>query len=437
VIGFLASAFERRSRVTGSWSLKDPATSELFGGLRANASGQNVTPDSALRTSAVYCCVSVLSETLASFPKHIKMLRDDGGKDIVRNHRCYTLLHDRPNQWQSSFEFFEMMEGHRQLRGNAYARIIYFPGMKRNEVVPMHPDTVTPFVITPKGTALYLYDTSPPPPPGSKLWYQHTSSDGETEYLSASEVVHVRGYTINGIVGISPIKWAAYQAVGLAMATEEHGARLFANGAQIGKVFKHPKQLSDKAHNHLKEQLNAGGEYAGSWNAHRSLIIEEGMDIAKISMTSEESQFLETRKFQVEDIFRIFKVPLMLGAAGDKAPTFASAEQFMTLFRVNTMSPNVVRWESALNRDLLFSSEVGRYEVDMDMDSLMRGDVSARAAYLKARFEMASMSPDGVRLYEGENPTGTEEGQQVYLQSGMMPARMAGMKPAVKEKTGQ
>lgn len=158
------------------------------------------------------------------------------------------------------------------------------------------------------------------------------------------------------------------------------------------------------------------------------------MDVAKIGQTAEESQFLETRKFQVEDIFRIYGVPLMLGAAGDKAPTFASAEQFMTLFRVNTMSPNVARWESALNRDLLYLSEIGRYEVDMDMDSLMRGDVASRAAYLKSRFEMASMTPDDVRLYEGENPTGTEEGKRLYLQSGMMPASMAGMKPAAKEQ---
>lgn len=433
-MGLLSSAFERRSRVSASYSMKDPALSDLFAGTRGNAAGQHVTPDTALRTSAVYCCVSVLAGTLASFPKHIKSIREDGGKDLARGHRCYRMMHDRPNQWQSSFEFFEMMEGHRLLRGNAYGKYLFHPGLKLNEIVPMHPDTVQPFVVTPSGAVLFLYDTSPPPPAGSKLWYQHTSSSGETEYLSASEVVHVKDYTINGIVGISRIKWAAYQAVGLAMATEEHGARLFANGAQIGKVFKHPKTLSQKAHENLKEQLNGDGEFVGSRNAHKTLVLEEGMDVAKVGMTSEESQFLETRKFQVEDVFRIFGVPLMLGAAGDKAPTFASAEQFMTLFRVNTMTPNVSRWEQALNRDLLYPSEVGRYEVDMDMDSLMRGDVAARAAYLKSRFEMASITPDQIRLYEGENPTGTEEGSKLYLQSGMMPASMAGQKTVQAKK---
>lgn len=431
-MGFLSDAIEMRSSV--AYRPADPAMVDLFGGSVANASGQNVTPDTALRTSAVYCCVTVLAETLASFPKHVKSIRADGGKDIASGHRCYKLLHNRPNRWQSSFEFFEMMEGHRLLRGNAYGKIIFHPGMQLNEVVPMHPDSVFPFVVTPNGTTQYINDKSPCPPAGSILWYQHINGEGQSEVLASEEVLHVRGYSINGIVGLSPIKWAAYQAVGLAMATEEHGGRLFSNGAQIGKVLKHPNKISKEAHERLKQSFNES--YAGSSNAHKTMLLEEGMDISKIGMTAEESQFLETRKFQVEDIFRIYKVPLMLGASSDKAPTFASAEQFMTMFRVNTMTPNVCRWEGSLERDLLFPSEIGKLMIDMDMDSLMRGDVASRASYLKSRFEMASISPDDVRLYEGENPTGTDEGKQYYLQSGMMPAKMAMQSPTVpKEST--
>ena len=431
-MGFLSSSIEQRSTI--SLKAGDPAVSEFFGS-RKNAAGQNVTPDTALRTSAVYCCVSVLSETLASFPKYVKTIRADGGKDKAPSHRCYKLLYHRPNRWQSSFEFFEMMEGHRLLRGNAYAKIVFHPGLQLNELVPLHPDYVWPFIITPDGTTFYLYDNSPCPPAGSTLWYHHFPQNGMTEVLPADEVLHVRDYTINGIVGIGRIKWAAYQAVGLAMATEEHGATLFSNGAQIGKVFRHPNKLSPVAHANLKKDLEGGGQFVGSGNAHKTVILEEGMDITKIGMTAEESQFLETRKFQIEDIFRIYHVPLMLGAAGDKAPTFASAEQFMTLFRVNTMWPNVRRWEGALERDLFYPSEVGKLDIDFDMDALMRGDAVARATYLKNRFDMASMSPDDVRLYEGENPTGTDEGKQYYLQSGMMPAKMAGSKPlAPKEK---
>jgi len=431
-VGIFQFTSELRSSV--KLGLNDPALIELFGGGRVNNAGQNVTPDTALRTSAVYCCVTVLAGTLAAMPKNVKREREDGGKDIIKNHRCHRLIRHRPNRWQSSFEWFEMMEGHRLLRGNAYSKIIFHPGLKQNELIPMHPDSVSPFIITPSGIALYLNDTSPCPPAGSTLWYEHTSSDGKSEVLSADEVLHVRGYSINGIIGLSPIRWAAYQAVGIAMATEEHGARLFSNGAQISKVFKHPGKLGQVAHERLKDQLNTGGEYAGVSNAHKSLLLEEGMDITKIGMTAEESQFLDTRKFQVEDIFRIYKVPLMLGAAGDKAPTFASAEQFLTLFKAITMHENVSRWEQAMDRDLLYSSETGQYCIDIDMDSLVRGDVVARATYLKHRFDMASISPDGVRLYEGENPTGTEEGKQYYLQSGMVPAKMAGVKPPPVKK---
>jgi len=233
------------------------------------------------------------------------------------------------------------MEGHRLLRGNAYAKIVFHPGRQQNELIPLHPDAVFPFIITPEKTTYYLSDNSPCPPVGSVLWYQHFPQNGTTEILSADEVLHIRGYSINGIVGLGPIKWAAYQAVGLAMATEEHGARLFSNGAQIGKVFKHPGKLSEAAAKRLHGQVNTGGDYAGSSNAHKTILLEEGMDIAKIGMTGVESQFLESRKFQVEDIARIFNVPLILIGHGDKAPTYASAEQFFMSFKVHTISPNV------------------------------------------------------------------------------------------------
>jgi len=431
-MGLLSMAREYRSTI----SLKgDPETVDRFFGTRLTSSGKNVTPDTALRTSAVYCCISVLSETLASFPKHIKTIREDGGKDIAPSHRLYPLIHNRPNRWNTPFEFFEMMEGHRLLRGNAYAQYVFNPGRQQNELIPLHPDHVFPFVIPPNGgTPDYLYDTSPPPSPGSTLWYQHFTSDGRVETLSASEVLHVKCYSINGIVGLSPIKWALYQAVGLSMAAEEHGGKLFSNGAQISTAVKHPKQLKELAYDRLKKQFSEGGEFTGSGNAHKSIILEEGMDIVKIGMTAEESQFLESRRYQVEDIFRAYKVPLMLGAYGDKIETYASAEQFLTMFRVGTVAPNVERWEQALERDLLYPSEIGKIDIDFDMDSLMRGDVAARAEYLKKRFEMASITPDQIRIYEGENPTGKTEGQEYYLQSGMVPVRMAGQKPIAKKE---
>jgi HK97 family phage portal protein len=423
-MGTISSMFEVRS---ASHTLKDPALADLFGG-RPTKSGQYVTPETAMRVSAVYACVTILAQTLAMLPKHIKGIRDDGGKDILKNHRLYKLIHSRPNRWQSSFEFFEMLEGHRLLRGNAYAKIIFNPGRQQNELVPLHPDHVWPFVITPEGVTYYVSDNSPCPPDGS-LWYQHFPQNGGTEILSAEEVMHIRGYSVNGITGLGVIKRAAQEAIGLAMAAEEHGASMMANGAKIPLVLSHPQTLKQDAFERLKAQVREGGEYAGSGNAGKTMILEGGMSVEKIGMTADELQFLETRKFQVEDIARIFNVPLILIGHGDKASTYASAEQFFMSFKVHTVSPNVCRWEGATERSLLYPSEVGKVEVDFDMDSMMRGDAVSRAQYLKSRFEMASITPDGVCLYEGENPTGTEEGKQLYLQSGMMPAKMAGQKP--------
>lgn len=425
-MGVFSRMFEMRSNI--KLTAGDAAIADFFG-TQQTASGQNVTPDTAMRTSAVYACITILSQTLAMLPKHVKSVNADGSKDILRDHRLYRQIHNRANRWQSSFEFFEMMEGHRLGRGNAYARNLFYPGRQKNEFIPMHPDHVHPFVVTPSGNKYYIFDNSPAPPAGSVLWYDYYNQYGETETLPQSDVIHIKGYSTNGIVGMGVIKRVMRESIGLSMAAEEHGARMFSNGAQVPMVIRHPKSLKQDVFDRLKKELRPGGEYAGSSAAGKTMLLEDGMDIAKIGMTADESQFLETRKFQVEDIARFFNVPLILIGAGDKAATFASAEQFFMSFKVHTMLPIVCRWEGAMERDCLFPSEIGNTEIDFDLDSMMRGDAATRATYLQARFNMASMTPDEIRKYEGENPTATEEGKKLYLQSGMMPASLAGQKP--------
>lgn len=438
-MGLLSLRKENRDSLNGATALhpKDPALAELWGGGINSHSGQNVTSDTAMRVSAVYACVTILSQTLAMLPKYVKQNRVDGGLDMLPNHRLYKLIHNRPNRWQSSFDFFEMMEGHRLLRGNAYARIVMYPGRGLNELVPMHPDRVWPFIVTPSGVTYFMYDNSPCPPPGSKLYYQYFPLNGETEVLLAEEVLHVRGFTTNGIVGMNPITRAAKEAVGLAMATEETGARLFSNGAQIAKIFRHPTRMSDVVYDRMKDQVKSR---SGSSNAGGTLILEEGMDIANLTMKMDDAQFLETRKFQVEDIARIFNTPLVLIGHGDKAPTYASAEQFFMSFKVHTMHPNCKRWEESMERDLLYPAEVNQVEIVFDMDSMMRGDANARSNYLQKRFGMASITPNQVKLYEGENPSDDEAGNKLYIMSNMIPLDMAGKitskTPVEPEKDG-
>jgi HK97 family phage portal protein len=425
-------ARESRDSLNGATSIhpKDPALAELWGGGRNSASGQHVTTTTAMRVSAVFACITIHAQTMAMLPKHVKALRPDGGMDLLPGHRLYRQIHDQPNRWQSSFEFFEYMVGCRWTRGNAYAYINFNPGRQTNELVPLDPDRVWPFVITPSGVTYYLYDNSPPPPAGSALWYQYFPLNAETVIMSAKDVLHIRGYSTNGIIGMSPITKAAREAIGLAMATEEHGGRLFSNGARPSLVVKYPGKISDQAFDQMKKAFQE--QMVGNSNSGKPFFAEDGMDIQPLSLSSQDAQFLETRKFQIEEIARIFNMPLIMIEAGDKAATFASAEQFFLSFKAQTMQPEVVRFEQAMQRSLLYPSETGKIILQFDMDSMMRADAVARATYLQKRFQTSSITPDGIMVYENENPSGTEGGKKYYIMSNMVPLDMAGqnIKPA-------
>lgn len=427
-------ARESRSSLNGVTAMhpSDPALIDLFGGGNKSASGQSVTATTAMRVSAVFACITTHAQTMAMLPKYIKAVRPDGGKDILFDHRLFKLLHDRPNRWQSSFEFFEYMVGCRWTRGNAYALINYNPGRQENELVPMDPDRIWPFVRTPSGAVYYMQDSSPSPPAGSSLWYQYFPLNAETVIFPAGDVLHIRGYSTNGIVGMSPITKAARESIGLAMATEEHGGRLFSNGARPSLVVKYPGKISQQTFDQMKAAFYE--DMAGNANSGKPFFAEDGMDITPLSLTSQDAQFLETRKLQIEEIARIFNMPLIMIGAGDKAATYASSEQFFLSFKTQTVQPEVIRFEQSLQRSLLYPSETGKVVIDIDMDSMMRGDAAARSTYLQKRFQTASMTPDDIKKYEGENPSNTEGGGKYYIMSNMVPLDQAGQN--VKPATG-
>lgn len=420
-------AKEQRSELLAGYSgihPGDPALAELWGSGPNSASGQSVTTTTAMRVSAVFACVTIHAQTMAMLPKHVKSLRPDGGKDILRDHRIYRQLREQANRWQSSFEFFEYMAGCRWTRGNAYAYISYSPGRAQNELIPLDPDRVWPYVVTQDGVRCFLYDNSPPPPAGSQLFYQYFPLNAPMEVYPASDILHIHGYSTNGIIGMSPITKAARESIGLAMATEEHGGRLFSNGARPSLVVKYPGKISDQTFEQMKEAFYE--QHVGNKNSGKPFFAEDGMDIQPLSLTSQDAQFLETRKLQIEEIARIFNMPLILIGHGDKAATYASSEQFFLSFKTHTLQPEVVRYEQAINRVMLYPSERGSMTVEFDMDSMMRGDATARANYLQKRFQTASITPDGIRAYEDENPSGTEGGKKFYIMSNMVPLDQAG-----------
>lgn len=389
---------QRRAQVLAPHPPRDPVIAEWFGG-RGTASGQSVTPATALQVTAVFACVRVLAESVASLPLILYERRKDGGKDRATSNPLFRLLHDQPNRWQTSFEFFEMLMVHLTLRGDAFAEIVAAPGRAVAELVPLHPDRVTPFWA-----------------PDSTVAYEYRLLDGPRRILLQHEVLHVRGFTDDGLTGLSPIRLHR-EAIGLALATEEHGARLFSNGAQLGGVLQHPGKLSAEASTRLRESWAA--RYAGGSNAHKTAVLEEGMTWEKVGMTSEDAQFLETRQYQTADIARIWRVPPHMIGDLSKA-TFSNIEHQALEFVVHTLRPWLVRWEQALKRDLITQPE--RFFAEFLVDGLLRGDIRSRyAAYAIGR-QWGWLSANKVLEMENQNPI---EGGDTFLNPmNMTPAKL-------------
>lgn len=425
-MALLSPAFEKRSV---SLSPKDPALAELWNGPNS-ASGQNVTSDTAMSVAAVYACTQRISKTLAMLPLNVMRKTKEGGHEIATNHRCHDLVNFKPNPWQTSYDWRLFMQTCFLLRGNGYSEVIYNPGRKQNELVPMHPDRVWPFVVTPNGSILYMYDNSPPPPAGSKLFYQYFPTNDGSRILEADEVFHIKGVSNNGIVGRNVVSLMR-EAIGLSMATEEHGARLFANGAQISKIFTHPSKLNDITYDRLKSEL--AKNFSGVQNSHKTIIIEDGMKVENISMTNEDAQFLLTRQFELEEIASFIDVPLMLiNRSGDKNLTFASAEQILSMFVTLQMNPHYVMWEQQLQKTLLFPNEYGEYYFDFDTDAIMRGDAKSRSEYYKNMFSVAGITPDEIRGKEHMSPLENGAGKKPYILNQMVPLEMAGQNVTTK-----
>lgn len=393
-MGLLTTLFEKRAISSNLGHLKDPGLSVFFGN-RATSSGQNVTPDTALQVSAVYACVRVLAETLAALPLVVYERTEKAGKNRAFNHPRYRLLHDRPNQWQTSFEFREMMMGHILLRGNAYAEIVQPVYGEVTDLIPLHPDRVTVYLSN--GKRHYWYQ----PQTGSGRWIDN--------------MFHLCGFSTDGLIGVNPIQLHR-ESIGLAMATEEHGARLFSNGAKMGGILMYPGKF---------KSADTGRAVAGSFdeassgaNAHKTVLLEEGMKWQQITMNSEDAQFLETRNYQVEDIARIFRVPPVLIGYSDKASTYASAEQFFLSFVTHTMTPWFVRWEQAIQRDLINEGDQLTYFAEFLINGLLRGDSQARSEFYTKMFNIGAYSQNDIRAKENENPI--EGGDKYFVPLNMV-----------------
>ena len=384
---------------------------DVLGGSRysfffgSTSAGKPVNEQTAMQMTAVYSCVRILSETLAGLPLHVYKYNDSGGKEKNLKHPLYKLLHDEPNPEMTSFAFRETLMSHLLLWGNAYAQIIR---NARGEVISLYPLMPNKMTVDrdSSGRLFYLYQRGNEDVP---------SLGRENQvYLSPSDVLHIPGLGFDGLVGYSPIAMAK-NAVGLAIATEEYGAKFFANGASPGGVLEHPGTIKDPQK--IKESWNSA--YQGSGNAHRVAVLEEGMKYQPIGISPEQAQFLETRKFQINEIARIFRVPPHMLADLEKS-SFSNIEQQSLEFVKYTLDPWVVRWEQSMCRALLMESEKPNVFIKFNVDGLLRGDyVSRMSGYATAR-QNGWMSANDIRELENLDRIPESLGGDLYLINGAM-----------------
>ena len=374
-----------------------------------SGSGKSVTVQSAIQLSTVYACVRVISETIASLPLGIYETVNDGNEKAT-DHPLYKLLHDEPNSEMTSFVFREVMLAHLLLYGNSYSQIIR---SGKNQVIGLYPLLPDHMDVDrdSKGNLTYTY----------------TTSDGKTVSIKPRDVLHIPGLGFDGVMGYSPIALEK-NAIGLGIASEEYGSKFFSNGARPSGILTHPNTVKNpKA---LRESWNSA--YGGSSNSNRVAILEEGMKFEPIAIPNNEAQFLETRKFQVDEICRIFRVPPHLVGNLEHA-TFSNIEHQSIDFAVHTIRPWLVRIEQSMNRALFAEQEKGRFYVQFNIDGLMRGDYKSRMEGYAIARQNGWMSANDIRALENQNPIPKEEGGDAYLVNGNMIPITTAMKQAADD----
>ncbi len=405
-MGIFSGLFKSRDKPTNSTVGQGYAF--RFGG---STSGKYVTERSSMQMTAVYACVRILSEAIAGLPLHVYKYNDSGGKEKALDHPLYLLLHDEPNPEMSSFVFRETLMTHLLLWGNAYAQIVR---NGKGEVIGLYP-------LMPNKMSVDRGEDG-------KLWYTYNKSMDESSTIKGSivkmspaDVLHIPGLGFDGLVGYSPIAMAK-NAIGMAIACEEYGAKFFANGAAPGGVLEHPGTIKDPQR--VRDSWSA--TFGGSANANKIAVLEEGMKYTPISISPEQAQFLETRKFQINEIARIFRVPPHMVGDLEKS-SFSNIEQQSLEFVKYTLDPWVIRWEQSLMRILLSTDEKKDYFIKFNLEGLLRGDYQSRMNGYSIARQNGWMSANDIRELENLDRIPADQGGDLYLINGsMLPMQNAG-----------
>jgi len=376
-------------------TLRDPsALADLV--QTKTAAGMSIDRNKAMTFSGVYAAVRIISETVAGLPRHV--YRRDGDNAVKEPGHPLSRLMVQPNQNQTQFTIFETLMGYVLTWGNAYAEIVRAPAT--GQVASLHlmrPDRVTPNI----RDGVMVYDV-------------RTDNVGIVT-LPADRVLHIKAVG-DGIAGYSQIRLAR-EAIGLGLAAEQHGARFFGNDATPGGVLTHPGRLKKET----AERLRSSWEkvHGGSGNAHRVAILEDGMGWTTIGLPNTDAQYMESRKFSITEIARIYSIPLHMLADLDRA-TFSNIEHQGIEFSKFSILPWCIRIEQEINRKLLVDADRDRFYLKHNLDGLQRGDSASRASFYNTLFQIGALSQNDIRALEEKNPI--ENGDKYFVPLNLKPS---------------
>lgn len=350
--------------------LNDPYLAQFMRAGAMTQSGAAVTPETALRNTAVFRSVSLVAYSIAMLPLHL--YRQDESREKATQHPLFRVLHRKPNGWQTAFEFRQLMQAWALIEGDAFAKKI-MQGQKVVGLIPMDP----------KRTKVVQKDDL-------TVWYKFTDKAGNARDFPANEIFHLRGFTLNGITGRSLVHQAA-EAIGLAARAEQAAARLFRNGMIVGGALQMPegKKLSAEAFDRLRSSMDSR---EGAENAHKWMILEEGLEAKQFSQTAENSQHLEMRSHQVEEIARVFGVPRPLLMVDDTS-WGSGIDVLGQMFVRYGLNPWFEAWEQAIARCLLSERDQELFQAKFNAGALLRGSMKDQADFFAKALSVNNQQP--------------------------------------------
>ena len=370
-------------------------------GVRSNAAGVRIDPETALRSTVVLACVRVLSSSVAGLPLHLYRRLPDGGKELARENPLYRVLHDTPNSWQTSYEWREQMMLHLLTHGQAFVEI--GGAGPQTQLIVLHPSRMKVERIE-----------------SGRLRYTYREASGSSTVYAQDAIMHLRWLSDDGVNGMVPVELAK-DAIGLARALEIHGASFFGNGARPGVVLSTDQMLSPEAAENTRNQWERA--HRGPDRAHRTAVLQGGLKVNELGGNNQEAQYLEARRFAVEECCRIYGVPPHL--VGDLSrSSYSNIEQQSLDYLQNGLMPWLRRIESAISRDLITDGDLF---AEFDTRGALRADVAARAGYYNTLWNLGVASVNEIRAWENMNPV--EGGDTRFVQLNMTTLDKAAAQP--------